>query len=183
MEDEIFHWWFTCAPSICLHRPELHQCYPFCCKLIERLPFWFLVLKLQQNSFFHASLFCCVDLKHQRQMSIIGIFNVFLRRPLRRPLPLCKFGAKWIMGGSCAPNTWSGSSSVVGTAEFKNRWRAVNFSLHLFGAHQFPYIPLLNSYSDGLYSWTLKTSGSFVLFGLEHPKCSSGLIQLLYHWS
>ena len=56
VEDEIFHWWFTCAPSICLHRPELHQCYPFCCKHVEHLPFWFLVLKLQQNSFFHATL-------------------------------------------------------------------------------------------------------------------------------
>ena len=21
-------WWFACAPSICLHRPELHQCCP-----------------------------------------------------------------------------------------------------------------------------------------------------------
>ena len=52
----VLHWWFTCTPSICLHRPELHQCYPFCCKHVERLPFWFLVLKLQQNSFFHATL-------------------------------------------------------------------------------------------------------------------------------
>ena len=25
---EIFHWWFTCAPSISFHRPELHQCCP-----------------------------------------------------------------------------------------------------------------------------------------------------------
>ena len=56
VEDEIFHRWFMCALSICLHRPELHQCYPFCCKHVERLPFWFLVLKLQQNSFFHAAL-------------------------------------------------------------------------------------------------------------------------------
>ena len=124
----------------------------------------------------NASLFCCRDLKHQCQMSIFGIFNVFLRRVL----PSCKFGAKWIMGGRCAPNTWSGSSSVAGTAEFKDRWRAVNFfSLQLLGAHQFPHIPFLNCFSNGLYSWTLKSSGSFVLFGLELPKCSSGLIQSL----
>ena len=25
----VLHWWFTCTPSICLHRPELHQCSPF----------------------------------------------------------------------------------------------------------------------------------------------------------
>ena len=87
--------------------------------------------------------------RSETSMSNVNIWDIHVF--LRHVLALCKFGANWITGGSCAPNTRSGSSR---TAEFKDRWRAFNFSLHLFGAHHFPHIPLLNSYSDGLYSWT-----------------------------
>ena len=54
---EISHWWFTCAPSIFTDQSCINVILdPFHLKHVGRLPFWFLVLKLQQNLFFHASL-------------------------------------------------------------------------------------------------------------------------------
>ena len=48
---------FTCAPSIFTDQSCINVILdPFHFKHVERLPFWFLVLKLQQNPVFHASL-------------------------------------------------------------------------------------------------------------------------------
>ena len=74
------HWWFTCAPSIFTDQSCINVILdPFHLKHVERLPFWFLVLK--QNPFFHASMFEFLNVGiawHQRFLMIIA--TIFLWR-------------------------------------------------------------------------------------------------------